>query len=51
VGPGRVMNLDHIKQVGVWDGLGKFRKAKLKSLKAQYSEWISDSEPRSAEEG
>ena len=37
---GTIMSLDHVKDLGIWDGLGRFRKARLHTLRAQYREWI-----------
>jgi len=51
VAPGRVMDLEHLKEVGVWDGLGRFRGAKLTTLKAEYKEWITQAEPDGGENG
>jgi hypothetical protein len=40
-----VMSLDHIKDIGVWDGLGRFRRAGLRALKVQYAVWIAQQPP------
>jgi len=37
-----VMSLDHVKDLGIWDGLGRYRKARLRTLKRQYANWIRE---------